>query len=243
MRTRTPLLGLALLAVTSCAETQTPRAKAPPSDKARAQASESVAFDAERRINAAENALNALQPDEAEAQLKEAKAIVFDKRIETYPDAQVREEVRKKELAAQVEAVRQKLDTARQELKESVAALKKKHPEESDIKRAVEAVQHVKGALEEGQKLEDKDLEYAKYALSVQKELSNEKKTIEQRGLEVAIANQRTEMEANRASLQNASKRLQMPDPSGADFDEARNALSLVDKSMRRRRWPTPSAR
>src|SRR5262249_52356086 len=78
----------------------------------------------------------------------------------------------------------------------------------------------------------DKDLEYAKYALSIQKELGTDKKLVEQRTLEVSLADRRTEVEAARGALSGATKRLSAREPAPAEFEEAQNALAALDKAL-----------
>jgi hypothetical protein len=228
-----------------CAQPQKPRAKAPPPDPI--AATEKLAFEAEREINLAENALREEQPDRATEHLDVADRSLSTSQIDTYPDAsrlrerylellkrvpEVRENVRKKELAAQVEKSKTKIEAAKGNLKEALVAIKKKNPEEADLKRASESVDAVRTALEEGTELESKDAEYSKWALSVRKDLGDKKKTVEQRQLEVEIERAKSNISRSLADLGASMKKLQTKDVADADFQVARTAWDDAQKAL-----------
>src|SRR5688572_5650363 len=118
---------LVALISSGCAQPQKPRAKAKPAPDP-IVATEKLAFDAEREINQAETSLAALQPDKALEHLDLAERSLARPEVDTYPDAprlrerhldllkrvpDVREEVRKRELAAAVAAAKEKIEAAR----------------------------------------------------------------------------------------------------------------------------------
>lgn len=240
------VLAVALL---SCAQPQKPRAKAPPPPDPIAS-SEKVAFEAERRINSAEQELLALHPDSAVEHLDAADISLSNPAIERYPDAKrlrerhtelttqvpaVREEVRKRELAAAVAAAKEKIEAARNTLKDALAEIKKRDPAEAELKRASDAVDALRAALEEASDLESKDNEYSKYSLAVRKDGADKKKAVEQRTLEVSIDRGRTEINAASASSGAAVKKIGGRDVVDADFDAAHaavdEALAVVGKN------------
>lgn len=234
--------------VSGCAadQQQTPRASLP-TTAAQIQSTESVAFECEREINSAERELKALNPDQAVKHLDAAKTVLYDQKIEAYPDVKqlrerhaeltdrvplVREEVRKRELATAVKAAKGKIDETRAALKDAVAAAKRKDAEEADLKRAGEAVQLVETALDEHSKLESQDPEYAKYSLAAQKELAERKKLLEQRTVEVAVRNQRAKVEESRKLLADAMSRLKSPDVTEPELEAAGAAAQAVSKVL-----------
>src|SRR5688572_23479978 len=79
---------LAFAFVWSCAQQQPPpkkKAATPPPEPGKA--TETVAFDVERRINAAETELQALNPDAAVEHLDAVRMALRDDRFEKYPEA------------------------------------------------------------------------------------------------------------------------------------------------------------
>lgn len=226
-----------VLAFVACAQPQKPRAKTPAPDPI--VKTEKLAFEAEREINLAENALREEQPDRATEHLDLADKSLSKSELDTYPEAtrlrerylellkrvpEVREDVRKKELAAQVGNSKTKIQAAQANLKDSLAAIKKKNPEEPDLKRATESVDAVRAALDEGAELESKDPEYSKWALAARKDLADKKKIVEQRNLEVEIDRAKATISRSIADLGASMKRLQAKDVADADFQAARAA-------------------
>jgi hypothetical protein len=242
---RAVLLVAAALAL-SCAPTQPVKKKAPPPPDP-VLTTEQMAYQAEREINSAETELTALQPDKAEEHLDAARKVLFDAKIDSYPDAAelrsrhkelvdrvpaVREEVKKRELAAKVKEAKDKIDVALASLKDALVQIKKKRPEEADLKLAEDSVQTVETTLQEANELESADKEYGKYALNVRKLLSTHKKTVVDRRLQVAIDLEREEIQNASNELDAALKALRGRDPPKDDFDRARAAVDTVQKTI-----------
>jgi hypothetical protein len=236
---RTLVLAIICAASIGCAQAPPPRAKAPPPPDPIVTA-EKLAFDAERQINGAEEELAALHPDAAVERLDAAERSLSDPRVDRYPDAErlrerhteltarlpaVREEVRKRELAAAIVQAKTKIEAGRAALKDAIAEIKKKDPDEATLKRAADSVEAVRTALEEAGDLDSKDLEYSKYALNVRKDLQDKKKLVEQRTLEVSIDRGRSEIAAAFIQVGASMKKIQSRDVVDADFDAARASV------------------
>src|SRR5262245_36237640 len=107
---------LAAVIVLGCAPTKKEVLPPPPPEDP-IKTTEQLAYEAERRINSAESELAALEPDKAVEHLDAAQRVLINSKIDSYPDAEllrtrhrelvdrvpvVREEVRKRDLAAAV---------------------------------------------------------------------------------------------------------------------------------------------
>jgi hypothetical protein len=243
------VLAFALLAGCATESQPTQNAPKPPLEKKNIEATESVGFKAEKEINAAEAKLDALDPDGAVEHLDEANEHLKDPALENYPEAKllhtrydglvarvpvVREEIRKRKLKAAVDEAKGKIDSAKAALDESVKQIKKKHPEESELTAAVEAVKKLQASLEESSKLESEDTGYAKYALAITKELANQKKLIQQRGLDVALDDSRQEIGKAVTQLGEALTRVKKKDVGEEDFKEAANAVEAVEGALKK---------
>lgn len=233
-------------ALSACADQQKPKPKAAPPPDPIASA-EKLAFEAERQINTAEEELSALHPDAAVEHLDLSEKLLSDPAVDRYPDAKrlrerhtdltakvpgVREEVRKRELAAAVAAARQKIDAAKGALKESLAEIKKREPSEDELKKAVDAVEALRSALDEASDLESKDTDYAKYSLASRKDAADKKKIVEQRRLDVAVEQGREEIAHALGELVASMKHIQNRDVVDNDFAAARSSADAVQKAI-----------
>jgi hypothetical protein len=244
-----PVAVLLAIAVAGCAQSQPQRAKKATAAPDPTKSSEDVGFEAERRINAAESELLALNPDAAVEQLSAAETSLNDPRIRSYPDAlalrkrhtdltakvpEVRAEVKKRELAAAVQAARAKIDEAKARVKEAITNIKKKNPEEAELKQAEDAVTSLKNAIDEASDLESKDAEYSKYATAARKDLQANKEIVARRDLEVAIDRSREEIAKATGSLSAALDRIKRNDVTEENFTEAKAAADEVKNAIGR---------
>lgn len=241
-------LAALLLAITwSCAPAQTRRAAPTPAPAEPVASTEALAFSAERAINGAEQSLEELHPDRAERQLVDAKKALDDPKIDGYPEAkqlraryadlqrrlpEVREDVRRRTLAAAVEDAKGKVGAAREEMNVALAEVKKKHPDEPALKHAEESVEALKAAVEANTRLEDEDTGYASFALATRKEVGTSKKLVEQRRLEVAVADAREEIAHAVAVLTGALGQLRGREVPDEAFKEARGATEAVGAAL-----------
>ncbi len=231
--------------VSSCAPTRPVKKGPPPPDPIKT--TEQLAYEAERRINSAESELASLQPDRAVEQLDAAQKMLIDSKIDAYPDAEllrsrhrelldrvpvVREEVRKRELAAAVADAHTKIDAASATLKDAIERIKRKRPEEADLKAAEEAVSALDSAVEEASKCEPQDRDYAKYALETRKQLSGQRKQVAERRLQVAIELSREAIAAASSELEISLKGLRSRDVMPAEFESARGAAGKVQAAI-----------
>lgn len=239
---------LMLTLVWSCASSP-PAGKKGVEKRASIETTEAVAFEAERQLNEAEKALDALDADSAVEQLQSAERSLGDSKIENYPEAEllkarhseltarvprVREEVARRKLAAEVKSAREKIDAGRAELKDAIELIKRRDPEESELKRAESALDSVRTALEGGDTLEAKDAEYAKFALSVRKDLAGQRKLVEQRRLAVAVDHGKKDIGGALAALNDSVNALKSKDVAPGEFDQARTAADGVDSAIKK---------
>lgn len=210
---------------------------------------EARALEGERELNSAERELEALQPDKAEQHLTAANEILSTDEVDKYPDAkqlrerygtligkvpEVREEIRRRELAAAVKAAKEKIDAARAALKDALAQLRKKRPSEGELEAARTALVAVETALAESEKLESQDTAYSKYALGVQKDVPATRKLIETRTLEAGIADRRDDIARAMVQLSDAVSGLRGKDVPPDAFARARSSADEVQSAIGR---------
>jgi len=232
----------------ACAPTQVSKATTPSAVKAETIAStEAVAFEGEREINYAERDLEELHPDQAIIHLDAAAKALDDAKINQYPDApalkarhrallaripQVREEIRKKELAAAVAQAEGKIDEARARAKDAIKQLARKAADDNDVKAADESLQMLLGAVEASSNLEDRDTAFSKYSIGARKELAGHKTAFEQRKVELAVARDREEIARVTGELATALKIIAARDVADEAIERARTSADEVQKVL-----------
>lgn len=234
--------------VAGCSLFSKPAAKkAPPPPPPSIETTEALAHDAEHHINAAEAALGNLQPDQAVEHLNKAEQSFQNAKFDAYPDAElirtrhlelfkkvpgVREEIRRRELAAAVKAAKEEIGLARANLQESVKRIRRRKPDDADLEYAAEAVTKLSEAIEKSNNLESKDRDYSKFALGVRKVLSKQRKVVEARQLDVALAKSREAITLAQKELGDVLGRLRRQDVVDGEFDEARKIAGGVEKAI-----------
>lgn len=216
-----------------------------------ATAGERAAFAAERELNAAELALEQLQPEAAEPHLRAATAPLEDPALESYPEAaelrarqarlgvripEVREEVRRREVAARLQPARARVEEARAALAAELESLGRGRPSEADLKRCTALVRPVREALSAAIELEAEDPDYSQYAAETRRGLDEVAATIERRRLEVAMANRKDAIESEQQKLLAALPALEQRDASDAQFEQARAAANELEAALDRGR-------
>lgn len=234
--------------VTGCNLFSKPVAKkAPPPPPPSIETTEALAHDAEHHINAAEEALANLQPDQAVEHLNQAEQSFQSSKFDAYPDSEllrkrhldlfkkvpsVREEIRRRELAAAVKSAREEIGLARANLQESVKRIRRRNPDDADLAEAEEAVSKLREAIEKSSQLESKDRDYSKFALNMRKLLSKQKKIVEERKLDVALARSREAITVAAKELKTVVGRLRRRDVVDAEFEEARKVAEGVQRAI-----------
>jgi hypothetical protein len=239
---------IALMALSAC-PAQQKKGPPPPPPPPEIETTEALAFEAEREINAAEQALGALQPDQAIDHLDKADGYLRQELFRSYPDAKVlaarhtellgrvpsvREEIRKQKLAEAVQAAKTKIDGAASSLDAAMKAIERREPEDADLSAADQGIAAIENALEEAQKLESEDRPYGKYALDVRKRLAAQKKRARERQLEVAVQRSSAEIAKAIADLDGAIAQLQSKNVDKVEFDQAGSMVTELEKILTR---------
>ena len=102
---------------------------------------------------------------------------------------------------------------------------------EALFSEADKAVADAKRSLRSGKKLQKKDSKYAAYAREVTKRLAEADRKIAERRIDVAVYRQKSELRQARLAMSKALGRLSKRRPEKADFDEARTAVTVVQKT------------
>lgn len=188
----------------------------------------------------AARAISAKRP--TEDQLAEARtaAIVVRKLIEKFQPQAARShefgqyvgEVKKTLVEVEVNLQRRMVEPARDAVAAALKAL-------SDSKAGEEAFKKVEGTLKEaqqvlrdGERLEKDDRAYATLASEVRKRLQEGEARISGRRVEIAVARQRSELESARTDLTRALANLERRAPSDEQFDEAKTAAIVLEKTL-----------
>lgn len=248
---RSRTVALVLFAAVACVQ-QKPVEKRPAANSSPTpgvEAVEELAFEAEREINAAEQALDNMEPDKAAEHLDVADTALSNKQIDRYPEAEllrsrhlellgrvpkVREELRKKRLAEAIEKSKQKIEEAMATLRENVKVIRARDPDDTDLKLADEGVTRAKGAISDGEELESKDRDYSKYALKRRKQLDKLAGTVKSRRLQVEIGRSSSDLKARAKDVGAAMRPLKRRDPSEEDFADAKRATDALDESVKK---------
>jgi hypothetical protein len=151
--------------------------------------SEKRAGAADNALDEAEKAMKALEPDDAERALNEAKEALADPDIEYYPEREmirdrlkrdeeflprVRAERERRDLELKVAERRKKIDEVFAEYRPAMAAMRKAGAEKDQVSKAVSLADDVEEELDDGKELEPKDAAYAAYAADLRKQLEHD---------------------------------------------------------------------
>src|SRR5262249_13184028 len=143
----------------------------------------------------------------AEQALKQAQRSLSDPDIGYYPERealfrraaadraklpQVRKDREARDLAVAAQARQAEVEKALGEFRPALDALKKRELVRADIDRAKDAAGALRGALEDGRKLEERDLQYGIWA-------REQRKLLDKSRLEIELANKRLEFVAGPA--------------------------------------------
>lgn len=181
------LLTVCLAAVMGCgASTRTGRE--------RMDYAEKQAMEAERALDSADHALEALDPDEAEPLIREAKSALKVPEIIAYPDhdllkervelaerrlLDVRAELERRKVQERIAERKALVEEAREKLKGAMEATRAPVVTASEIADAKEAITKVHQTLDQGYELASKDEEYGQYARGVVQSLAEPRAEID----------------------------------------------------------------
>jgi hypothetical protein len=158
----------------------------PRSMQARIASGEKKSERASALLDEAERAMNALEPDLAEARIKEAEDLLLDKDVELYPEgdllrarlteargrlAQCREERSRQGLQREVQRHREEVDRALADLRSALPELDRKDAGRAQIDHVRDAGRRVEQRVEGGKGFEAKDPAYAEHAHQALKEV------------------------------------------------------------------------
>lgn len=151
----------------------------PRSMQARIASGERKSERASTLLDEAERAMRELEPDRAEARLREAENLLSDKDVELYPESELlrarltevrgrlapsREERARQDLQKEVQRRREEVDRALADLRSALPELERKDAGRAQVDHVRDASRRVEQRVEDGKGLEAKDPAYAEYA-------------------------------------------------------------------------------
>jgi hypothetical protein len=141
-------------------------------------------------------------------------------------------EIAKKKLAVQLPNQKKRVEEARAELNKAIAELRRNDAEDSAFTLAEAAIENVEKVLQAGASFAERDPKYATYARELRTKLREHKTWLATRRGEIGLARQKTELQNARAALTAAMKRINGPNPADLDFDEAKTAATVLEKTI-----------
>jgi hypothetical protein len=138
------------------------------------------------------------------------------------------------EPAQTIDEARAKIDLAHEKLKGAAQEIKKKDPAEAELKTAEESLAAVRAALDAGSTFETKDLAYAKYSLTVRKDIRAQGDFIRERRVEVGVELAQMEIKTLAAQMNDAWRRTLGKNPSDDDFTTARATAEQLTQALDR---------
>lgn len=211
------------------------------------QGVDALAVATEGQINEAERRLDALEPDRAVELLDEADAGLRNPLMRRYPDDQflqrrhsevlarvpgVREEVRRRALAAAVEASTQAISAALDALEAATQPLRDTDPPDQEFAAARDRVAELDKKLDQGRDLEPQDAPYAKFAERSRKTLKDKRSYIESRHLAVRVMRSRRDIKATLALVRDAFSTIAKNDAPDQAIGEVESALSSLQRVL-----------
>jgi|GEM_PF-4267016 len=152
------------------------------------------ATEAEKLLDEAERQMAALEPDKAEGALKQAQRTLSDPDVGYYPEReaifrraavdqtklpQVRKAREAHDLAVAVAARQVQVEKAVSDFRPALEAVRKRELVMADVDRARDTAGALQGTLEDGRKLEERDVQYGIYAREQRKLLDSSRSEIE----------------------------------------------------------------
>lgn len=151
----------------------------PRSMQARIASGERKSERASALLDEADRAMSELEPDRAEARLREAGDLLSDRDVDLYPEGDLlrarlteargrlvlcREERARQDLAREVQRRREEVDRALADLRAALPELERKDAGRAQVDHVRDASRRVEQRVEDGKGLEAKDAAYAEYA-------------------------------------------------------------------------------
>lgn len=208
---------------------------------------DALAVATEGQINEAERRLDALEPDRAVELLDEADTGLRNPLMRRYPDDEflqrrhsevlarvpgVREEVRRRALAAAVKASTEAISAALDALEAATQPLRDKDPPDQDFAAARDRIADLDKHLEQGRALEPQDATYAKFATRSMKTLKSKRTYVETRHLAVRVMRSRRDIKATLSLVRDAFSAIARNDATDQAVGEVENALSSLQRVL-----------
>ncbi len=220
----------------------------PKSLKERTRNGEKLSDEATTLLDEAEKELRALDPDGAEAPLKDAQKLLSHPDIELSPESEMlrsrltelkdrvgptREEKARRELEAAVEKQRDAIVQAMNDVSNALDALEQKDAGPAQVKALLDAVERTRDKLKDGKKLEAKSEDYAASVRRTEKRLdqATEKARSVQQVLDFVAGPATTRQEAE--ELAKKAKAEKDPDKQLSLYTDARDRFQRCGETAK----------